>query len=331
MDASRYSRLDMKILFITSSRVGDAVLTTGLLKYLIDQYPDARFTIACGPVAKGLFEQVPRLDRVIPMRKGRMLRHWRSLLGTTITHRWFMVVDLRGSALAWCVPTFRRYIYRRVSRGSHRLEDMRHTLKLEKPADPYIWFDSKNEKFADKILGLNDSRPLLVIGPTANWSAKIWPIERFIELIGRLTSENMYLSNARIAVVGGPGEERIAAPVLDAIDPDRKIDLVGPVPFLDVAAVFKRSLIYIGNDSGLMHLCAATGTPTLGLFGPTREENYKPWGVNCNFVRTKETFQQLSLLPDYKPDPTNSLMDGLSVEKVFKAVEELLETRYGRH
>jgi len=216
MDASRYSRLDMKILFITSSRVGDAVLTTGLLKYLIDQYPGARFTIACGPVAKGLFEQVPRLDRVIPMRKGRMLRHWRSLLGTTITHRWFMVVDLRGSALAWCVPTFRRYIYRRVSRGSHRLEDMRHTLKLEKPADPYIWFDSKNEKFADKILGLNDSRPLLVIGPTANWSAKIWPIERFIELIGRLTSENMYLSNARIAVVGGPGEERIAAPVLDA-------------------------------------------------------------------------------------------------------------------
>ena len=319
----------MRILFITSSRVGDAVLTTGLLKYLIDKYPKARFTIACGPVARGLFENVPRLDRVIPMRKGPILAHWRKLLGTTITRQWYMVVDMRGSALAWCLLTPRRYIYKRCNRQAHRLEDMRHTLKLMKPADPYIWLNEKNDRFADSIISQSDFRPVLVVGPTANWDAKIWPTEKFIELINRLVVECPLLINSRIAVVGGPGEEDIAKPVLDAIKPDRKIDLVGPIPFLDVAAVFKRALIYVGNDSGLMHLCAATGTPTLGLFGPTRDENYSPWGDHCDFVRSDETFQELSLKPDFKPDPTGSLMGGLSVEKVFNATIKLLESRDG--
>ena len=319
----------MRILFITSSRVGDAVLTTGLLKYLIDKYPKARFTIACGPVAQGLFENVPRLDRVIPMRKGPILAHWRKLFGTTITRQWYMVVDMRGSALAWCLPTPRRYIYKRRNRQAHRLEDMRHTLKLTKPADPYIWLNEKNDRFADSIISQSDFRPVLVVGPTANWDAKIWPTEKFIELINRLVVECPLLINSRIAVVGGPGEEDIAKPVLDAIKPDRKIDLVGPIPFLDVAAVFKRALIYVGNDSGLMHLCAATGTPTLGLFGPTRDENYSPWGDHCDFVRSDETFQELSLKPDFKPDPTGSLMGGLSVEKVFNATIKLLESRDG--
>ena len=319
----------MRILFITSSRVGDAVLTTGLLKYLIDKYPKARFTIACGPVARGLFENVPRLDRVIPMRKGPILAHWRKLLGTTITRQWYMVVDMRGSALAWCLLTPRRYIYKRCNRQAHRLEDLRHTLKLTKPADPYIWLNEKNDRFADSIISQSDFRPVLVVGPTANWDAKIWPTEKFIELINRLVVECPLLINSRIAVVGGPGEEDIAKPVLDAIKPDRKIDLVGPIPFLDVAAVFKRALIYVGNDSGLMHLCAATGTPTLGLFGPTRDENYSPWGDHCDFVRSDETFQELSLKPDFKPDPTGSLMGGLSVEKVFNATIKLLESRDG--
>ena len=146
-------------------------------------------------------------------------------------------------------------------------------------------------------------------------------------MINRLTSECPFFFNTRIAVVGGPGEEDIAKPVLQAIKPAQKIDLVGPIPFLDVAAIFKIASIYVGNDSCLMHLCAATGTPTLGLFSHTRDENYSPWGNHCGFVRYDETLHELSLKPDFKPDTTGSLMGGLSVEKVFNAAIKLLETR----
>ena len=94
----------MQILFITSSRVGDAILTTGILKYLVDHYKTAKFTIACGPVAKGLFDNVPGLEAIITMRKGSLLGHWRRLYFSTFLKRWDLVVDLRGSAIAWFLP-----------------------------------------------------------------------------------------------------------------------------------------------------------------------------------------------------------------------------------
>ena len=66
-------------------------------------------------------------------------------------------------------------------------------------------------------------------------------------------------------MVGGAGEELIAKPILDAIPSGRRLDLVGAIPFLDVAAVLERATLYIGNDSG-SYLSAAVGAPTLGLF-----------------------------------------------------------------
>ncbi|MBH68804.1 MAG: glycosyl transferase [Rhodospirillaceae bacterium] len=315
----------MRILFITSSRVGDAILTTGLLKYLVDRYSDAKFTIACGPVAQGLFDHVPRLEKVIVLRKGFAMAHWRHLLKSTMIRSWHTVVDMRSSATSWFLPTLYRRIYTRKDKNAHRVDDMRHTLSLDTAPNPHIWLDSTNRTFADSLLIDKGQRPLLVVGPTANWAAKIWPAAYFSELISRLTAEDGCLAGGSVVVVGGPGEETIAAPILNMIPAERRIDLVGPIPFLDVAAVLERASLYVGNDSGLMHLSAAVGAPTLGLFGPTREYNYRPWGALCGFVRTDETHAELSTHPDFRPDPTNSLMLGLSVEKVISASTELLE------
>jgi len=314
----------MQILFITSSRVGDAILTTGILKYLVDHHQTAKFTIACGPVAKGLFDNVPGLEAVITMRKGSLLGHWRRLYFSTFLKRWDLVVDLRGSAIAWFLPTKRRVIYKKKNKKIHRIEDMQNVLKSNTPHPPHIWLSKENKKFADDILGERMAQSLIVIGPTANWGAKIWEADRFSKLVHLLTSNFRSLQSAIIAVVGGPGEELIAKPILDAIPFGKRIDLVGAIPFLDVAAVLERATLYVGNDSGLMHLSAAVGAPTLGLFGPTREANYRPWGSRCAYVRTSESFEQLSRHPDFRPDPTNSLMGGLSVETVLNACGELL-------
>lgn len=314
----------MQILFITSSRVGDAILTTGILKYLVDNYKTAKFTIACGPVAKGLFDNVPGLEAIITMRKESLLGHWRRLYFSTFLKRWDLVVDLRGSAIAWFLPTKKRVIYKKKNKIIHRIEDMQNIPNGNTPHSPYIWLSKENKKFADDILGERMAQALIIIGPTANWGAKIWEADRFSNLVHLLTSNFCSLQSAMIAVVGGPGEELIAKPILDAIPSERRIDLVGAISFLDVAAVLERATLYIGNDSGLMHLSAAVGAPTLGLFGPTREANYRPWGPRCAYVRTIESFEQLSRHPDFRPDPTNSLMGGLSVETVFNECGKLL-------
>ena len=66
----------MRILFVTSNRLGDAVLSTGLLDHLIRAHPEARFTIACGPVAEDVFARMPNRERTIVLDKLPYRLHW---------------------------------------------------------------------------------------------------------------------------------------------------------------------------------------------------------------------------------------------------------------
>ena len=114
-----------------------------------------------------------------------------------------------------------------------------------------------------------------------------------------------------------------AAPVLAAIDPARRLDLVGTTDALEAGACLARCALFIGNDSGLMHVAAAVGTPTLGLFGPSRPEHYRPWGPHCAYLRTPQSIEELLADPDYDPDTTGTLMDGLEVGMVADAAAAL--------
>ena len=91
----------MRILFITATRLGDAVLSTGLLDHLLTAHPDARITVACGPLAAGLFARMPRLERVGIVEKRAMDLHWPALWARVAAHVWDLVVDLRGSAISF--------------------------------------------------------------------------------------------------------------------------------------------------------------------------------------------------------------------------------------
>src|SRR3546814_1399104 len=84
-----------------------------------------------------------------------------------------------------------------------------------------------------------------------------------------------------------------ARPVLQAAGP-RGVNLFERGDLLTAAACLERADFFVGNDSGLMHLAAAAGTPTLGLFGPSPEARYRPWGPKASFVRTPESFEQRS-------------------------------------
>ncbi|MBF0333676.1 MAG: LPS export ABC transporter permease LptF, partial [Alphaproteobacteria bacterium] len=81
----------MKILFITANRVGDAVLSTGLLGHLAERHPLARVTIGCGPVAAPLFEDFPALDRLLPMPKRKRAGHWLDLWRDCAGTHWDLV------------------------------------------------------------------------------------------------------------------------------------------------------------------------------------------------------------------------------------------------
>lgn len=268
----------MRILFVTSNRLGDAILSTGLLDHLIRTHPDAAITVVCGPVAEGVFTRMPNRERTIVLRKRPYGRHWLPLWAETVTTRWDLVVDIRASALSWLVPTRRRAVMRRAN--GHKTAQLAAILGLVPPPLPVTWTAAADEARASALLPVD--RPLVALAPTANWWPKIWPVERFAALFQALAAGP--LPNAVPVVFAGPGEaERaLAAPLLAALP--EAIDLVGRLSLPEVAACLGRAALFVGNDSGLMHMAAATGAPTLGLFGPTNAAEYGPAGRRARAV-----------------------------------------------
>ena len=196
------------------------------------------------------------------------------------------MVDVRGSATAWVLPTLRRRIFATRAGDDHRVEQLGRLLGLTPPPSPRLWIGNDTAKAVDRLLG-DDPRPILSVGPTANWLAKTWPVERFAELVGRLTADGP-LKGARVAVIAAPAE-RAGDGVLDALPPDRQIDLLGTELARD-RGVMARSRLYVGNDSGLMHLAAAAGASTsVGWAKPARE--LPAMGPRADFVRTAADFE----------------------------------------
>lgn len=312
----------MRILFITANRLGDAVLSTGLLNSLQTQLPKARFTVVCGPAAAGLFGALPGLERLIVMEKLPWGRHWWDLWKQLVTTRYWLVLDLRGSGIGQFLLARRRRVFHGSGSRMHKVIVLSQVLKLKEPASPKVWIDDTHVRAAAELWP-DDGRPVLALGPTANWGGKIWPADRFVDLARRLTDPGGILPEARVVVVGGPGEAELAAPVLQALPAERTVDLVGKVDLLTLSAALRRCDLYVGNDSGLMHLAAAGGTPTVGLFGPSRDDVYGPWGEKTAAVRTDLSYLEILAQPGYDYTRQDSHMLSLSVDKAQRAVENL--------
>ena len=104
---ARMAQPSFPILFVTASRVGDAVLSSGLLKRLVDEAPQARFTIVAAPLTAPLFHDAPRLERLIALEKQTRGLHWVKLWRQVRKRRWGLVLDMRGSGLARLLRTRR--------------------------------------------------------------------------------------------------------------------------------------------------------------------------------------------------------------------------------
>jgi heptosyltransferase-3 len=262
----------MRILFITSTRLGDAVLSTGLLDHLLRVHPDARITIACGPVAEGVFARMPNRERTLVVRKRRYRLHWPALWLAAATTVWDLVVDIRGSAFAFLVPTRRRAVMRPGS--GPKVVQLAALLRLDLPPSPVVWTAPEDHARAAALLP--DDRPFVALAPTANWAPKTWPAERFAEAFHALAAGPLPGAVPVVFAGAGAWEREMAAPVLRLL-PDA-IDLAGRLSVPEAAACLGRAALFIGNDSGLMHVAAAAGAPTIGLFGPTDAVTYAPWG-----------------------------------------------------
>jgi len=307
----------MSILLVTSNRLGDAILTTGAVPYLAGLYPGSKIVVACGPLPAPLFKAMPEVGEVWPLQKQPRGGHWFRLWRMAARIRWEHVVDLRGSLIAYALRTKRRTVWHTARELRHRVVQLGETLGADRPLAPHIVWRPQDEAEADRLLG--SRRPILAIGPTANWSGKQWPAERFAALAAALIARGGALDAAQVLVAGAPTEANMARPVMTALPPEKTVCAFGwPLPVL--AAAFARASLYVGNDSGLMHLAAAVGAPAVGLFGPSRDEHYAPWGKGNRVVRTPASYEDYLVDGSLDPERAKGLMSHLEIETVLAAI-----------
>lgn len=311
-----------RILFITATRIGDAVLFSGPLDHLARTHPDAEITVACGPLAAPLFRAAPGVSEVIVMAKRKAGGHWIDLWRRTVGRRWDLVVDMRGSLTSWFLLAGSRKANRRIPGHvhRHRVIEAAAVLDLDPPPAPRLWLDPAATDKARSLLPAD--RPVIALSPAAAAPFKEWPAERFAALAEALTGPGGALEGAAVALFGGPGDEAKTGSVASDIATTKVIDLAGRLSIAETGACLALARLFVGNDSGLMHMAAAAGVPTLGLFGPTDEGVYGPWGQHARSVRVGDAVTEAER--DRLKSVGESLMGGLEVQAALDAATDLI-------
>jgi heptosyltransferase-2 len=144
---------------------------------------------------------------------------------------------------------------------------------------PHIPVCDPHRQTAGRLLAsISNGRagPLVAVHPGSGWysRARIWPVERFAEVARDLIDTQ----GAKIIIIGGTDEQASAARLETLVDRGQHVlNLVGRTTIHETAAVLERCSLFVGNDSGPMHIAAAVGTPVVAVFGPSNQHAWRPY------------------------------------------------------
>jgi heptosyltransferase II len=313
------------ILIFSFSFIGDAVLSTAVISPLRRHFPDATLTFLVGPRAFELLSGDPGIDqtRVYDNRgKHAGLRGKLRLIQTLRRERFDLVVDLRDSFWSRFIGGERwgmklRGEIHAVTRYLDVLN--RHGVDTT-GARPQLQFTVQELKVRDRFLA-KSNHPLIGIHPGGNWDYKLWSAENFAR-IGDMLSEKW---NAQILLFAGPNERPLQSKVAGLM---RHAPIVVESENLrHVAALIEACDLYIGNDTGPMHIAAAVGTPVVAVFGSTNHIRSGPYGDEHIVVQSGLNLGCNPCHPGKNPGGCGAgrcaVIDAVTVERVFGAVEKL--------
>ena len=281
-----------RVLIIRSGAVGDLILTLPVLSALKKHYEGLSIDMMGDPGRLALFKHCGYVDNVLPIDS----REYTPLFAVGGAPSGPALHSLQShEAILSYLPdadgvfedNLRKYAGGPVLTGlsrppegrrihmTHVLMDALEPLGVDAIADPPE-IDLPLGAAAEDVSSLASDRTPIAIHPGSGGLSKCWPAERFRALIECLVERG-----CMPIVTFGPADDAVRRRILPRIS-DRDVLIVENRPLVDMAVLYGRCRAMIGNDSGMTHLAAATGTPVIGLFGPT---DPAVWGPRGNAVR----------------------------------------------
>lgn len=205
-------------------------------------------------------------------------------------------------------------------------------LKISSPQEKRLLFflSEKEKESAEKFWRENNLNDNFVVGIHPGSGGieqedKRWPLDKYIKLCNRLIKKE----KAKILIFGGQGEEKLKNQIKNSVVKNQSFVINSSLKL--AAALIQKCNLFIANDSGLMHIAAAKGVKTIGIFGPTNYKRTAPYGENCYIVRKKFPCSPCLTYPFYstssaiKCKENTRCIKEIKVDEVMDKIDKLLK------
>jgi heptosyltransferase II len=306
----------VRLLIRATNWVGDAIMALPALQGVRKRLVDAHIAILALPYVAEIYEGQGIADELIvyDRTRGHAGIRGRERLAAALKSKQFDTALLLQNAfdaawIAWRAGIPQRIGYNRDGRGLLLTKAIRVPKAGEIPAHEkfyYLellrragWAESlpdvpeialrvsanQLEKAEEKLraLGARAGAKRIAVGAGASYgSAKCWPPERFAQALNQLRHER----DADVVLFGTPTENEVSAAIQAGLT-QPALNLTGKTQIAELPALLSRCSVFLGNDSGAMHVAAAVGLPVVAVFGPTDPFGTAPATTRCTIIQEK--------------------------------------------
>jgi predicted lipopolysaccharide heptosyltransferase III len=339
-----------RVLVVRLRSIGDTVLATPSLYALRRFLPDAQIDILLESWVAPVLEGLSEVDNIITVERGstaaraRVARHLRA-------SRYDVAYNLHGGTTATLLMRaagakhrvgFSSYQYSRLLNhaapaptelwGQEKTHSVEQQLALlgwtgvpvsDRPRTRLAVTEKAKASVALRLRAaqVDDVKPLALIHPAAAFDTKQWATSNFARVAEDLSSRGL-----KVVAIAAPNEKQVITELIEnsAAHVAAFTDLSLP----EVTALAARSRLFVGNDSGIAHMAAAVGTPSVVIFGSSNVAHWRPWTVAASEVVREELPCQPC--PGYfcAEFDAPECIRRVTVERVCAAIERVISGRW---
>lgn len=347
-----------KILIIKPSSLGDIIHTLPLVHAIKRSFPESSLGWVVQKSFADILHKIPNIDTVhsihIPSTsdpsagRGAYLQAFKALITSLHTLRsqfrkapYDLILDLQGSfrsgLLGWTNPGGIRIGFEDAKELNTFFqkelvvvpEDVHHALDKNLLFCKHLHIKTAPEDFTMGIRpdlvevqsflkrnSLTTDSQLIYANPAARWESKFWPIQHWAQLA------DLFFEKGITMVFGGSKQDVTYIQSITDLMQTEPVVAAGKFSLPQSISLIQQSSLYVGLDSGPMHIASLAGIPVVALFGPTHPSRVGPYGVRHHIVRA----EGLDCLECRKRHCSHlSCMTGISTEKVYTAAMSLLD------
>jgi len=298
-----------KILLIRLRRIGDVIMTTPAVTVLREGFPQAFISYVVEKPYRELVEGNPNLNKIIVLEKKQSIRDFFKLIRLIRKEKYDVALDFHGGPRASLITLFskaklkvgyrikyKNFIYNiklpRSPKTGHIHSAENHinfikALGVNVDFSPPLYIPQAQENESEKVKKFIEENGLegckiITIHISAGNEFRNWGVDNLVQLTNLLAQR----PEVKIVLIGANEDQKAEKEILKKSTVPL-LSLVGSLNLREVKELISRSSLFVGPDSGPMHIAASTSTPIIALFGPTLPAHFAPWQARA-FVIEKE-------------------------------------------